>query len=158
MWPQITIGERQSGKTTKLIKRSAAEGSYILVATKCQAGEISKQAREMGFDTPYPVTVEDYFKYKFRGSDITRKGILIDEVDLVLQYIFAGIPIREITLTDRGNIGSIFIPKEPDESVKIEHRYTAEEFCEVMENMLTRSKMNIRKRPLVVNPPKIEED
>ena len=155
---QITIGERCSGKTTKLIKRSAAEGSYILVATKHQASAIFKQASEMGFDIPYPVTVEDYFNYKFRGSDITRKGILIDEVDLILQYIFAGIPIREITLTDRGNIGSIFIPKEPDESMKIDHRYTAEEFCEVMKGMLTRSKMNIRKRPLVVNPPKIEED
>lgn len=77
---------------------------------------------------------------------------------MILQYIFAGIPIREITLTDRGNIGSIFIPKEPDESVKIDHRCTAEEFCEVMKDMLTCSKMNIRKRPLVVNSPKIEEE
>ena len=140
---QITIGERCSGKTTKLIKRSAAEGSYILVATKCQAEKIAKQAREMGFDIPYPVTVEDYFKYKFRGSDITRKGILIDEVDLVLQYIFAGIPIREITLTDRGNIGSISIPKEADESAKIECRYTAAELCEAMENMVRHSKIKI---------------
>lgn len=143
---QITIGERCSGKTTKLIKRSAAERSYILVATKCQAGKIAKQAREMGFDIPYPVTVEDYLNYKFRGSNITRKGILIDNVDLVLQYIFAGIPIREITLTDRGNIGDIFIPKVPDEPIKIERRYTAEELCE---DMLTRSQMNIMKRPPV---------
>ena len=155
---QITIGERCSGKTTKLIKRSAAEGSYILVATKCQAEKIAKQAREMGIDIPYPVTVEAYLNYKFHGSNITRKGILIDEVDLVLKYIFAGIPIREITLTDSGNIGNIFIPKEPDEPINIERIYTAEEFCEVIESMLTRSKMNIRKITSVANPSKIEED
>lgn len=63
-----------------------------MVATKHQASAIFKKASEMRFDIPYPVTVEDYFNYKFRGSDITRKGILIDGVDLVLQYIFAGIP------------------------------------------------------------------
>lgn len=45
---QITIGERQSGKTTKLIKRAAIEGSYILVATKRQANIIFKQASEIG--------------------------------------------------------------------------------------------------------------
>ena len=140
---QITIGERQSEKTAKLIKRSAAEGSYILTCTKRQATEIVKQAREMGVDIPHPVTVEEFFKHKFRPTDITRRGILIDEVDLVLQYIFADIPIREVTLTDCGNIGSVFIPKEPYEQVNIEHRYTAEEFCEAMKNMLTRSKMKI---------------
>ena len=45
---QVTIGERQSGKTTKLIKRSAAEGSYILAVNKHQASAIFKQASEMG--------------------------------------------------------------------------------------------------------------
>lgn len=147
---QITIGERQIGKTTKLIKRSAAEGSYILVATKHQANAIFKQANEMGIKIPFPITINEVLNYRnMRGTSVYKKGILIDETSSVLEYIFNGIPIHEITITDYGNIGSIFIPKEPDESVKIEHRYTAEEFCEVMENMLTRSKMNIRKRPLV---------
>lgn len=145
---QITIGEKQSGKT-KLIKRSAAERVHILTTTRCQAYKIDKQAREMGLNIPYPVTIEEYFKHKFRGTDIDRKGILIDDMDLVLQHIFTDILIHEVTLTDRGNI-SIFVPKE---SVRIEHRYTAEEFCEAMEEMLTRSRMNIRKRP-----PETEED
>lgn len=156
---QITIGERCSGKTTKLIKRSAAEGSYILVATKHQAEKIAKQAREMGVKIPSPVTIDEVLNYKnMEGRGIYQKGILIDESVSILEYIFKGIPIHELTITDYGNIGGVFIPKESVEPVKIERRYTAEEFCEAMENMLTRSKMNIRKRPLVVNPPKIEED
>lgn len=105
---QITIGEKRSG-TTKLIKRSAAEGSYILVATKRQANNIFKQASEMGIKIPFPVTIDDYFNHKFRGTDIDRKGILIDDVDLVLQHIFADILIHEVTLTDHGNIMSISI-------------------------------------------------
>lgn len=151
---QITIGEKRSG-TTKLIKRSATERIHILTTTRSQAYKIAKQAREMGLNIPYPVTIEEYFKHKFRGTDIDRKGMLIDDVDLVLQHIFTDILIHEVTLPDRGNIASIFIPKKPDKSVKIGHIYTAEELYEAM---LTRSRMNIRKRPPVTNSPETEED
>lgn len=57
---KITIGERQSGKTTKLIKRSAAEGSYILVAAKRQANIICKQASEMGIKIPFLLQLTRY--------------------------------------------------------------------------------------------------
>lgn len=141
---QITIGERCSGKTTKLIKRSAAEGSYILVATKCQAGEIAKQAREMGFDIPYPVTVDEVLNYRnMKGTCIYQKGILIDEVSSVLECIFSGIPIHEITITDYGNISNVFMPKESVEPAIFERRYTAAELCEAMENVARNSKMKI---------------
>lgn len=42
------IGERCSGKTTRLIERSAKEGSYILVANKVMARCVADQAKEMG--------------------------------------------------------------------------------------------------------------
>lgn len=135
MWPQITIGERQSGKTTKLIKRSAAEGSYILVATKRQANIIFKQAIEMGIKIPFPVTIDEVLNYRnMRGTSIYQKGILIDESVSVLEYIFKGIPIYEITITDYGNISNVFVPKESVEPVTFEHRYTAAEFYETMKN------------------------
>lgn len=130
---QITIGEKRSG-TTKLIKRSATERIHILTTTRSQAYKIAKQAREMGLNIPYPVTIEEYFKHKFRGTDIDRKGMLIDDVDLVLQHIFTDILIHEVTLPDRGNIASIFIPK------------------------VTHSRMNIRKIPPVTNSQETEED
>ena len=141
---QITIGERQSGKTTKLIKRSAAEGSYILVATKRQANIIFKQASEIGIKIPFPITIDKVLNYRnMRGTSVYKKGILIDETSSVLEYIFNGIPIHEITITDYGNISNVFMPKESVEQATFECRYTAAELCEAMENMVRHSKMKI---------------
>ena len=101
----IVIGERCSGKTTRLIERSAQEGEYILVANKAMARCIADQAKEMGLDIPFPVTLDEYLRgNKFQGSSIRRDGLLIDDLDMVLNRMFRGIPIREVTLTDRGNV------------------------------------------------------
>ena len=97
----ITIARRGCGKTTKLIRRSAEENLYILVATEKRAFDIVKMAKEMDLEIPYPVTVDEYFRgHKFRGSSIHRDGLLIDDADDVLKAIFFGISIKEITLTD----------------------------------------------------------
>lgn len=99
------IGERCSGKTTRLIERSAKEGIYILAPTKNTARCIADQAKEMGLDIPFPLTVGEYLRgNKFQGSSIRRDGLLIDDLDMVLHQLFGGIPIREVTLTDRGNV------------------------------------------------------
>ena len=78
-----------------------------------------------------------------RGTSVYKKGILIDETSSVLEYIFNGIPIHEITITDYGNISNVFVPKESVEPVTFERRYTAAELCEDMENMVRHSKMKI---------------
>lgn len=102
---KVTIGKRGTGKTTKLIQRSAREGSYILTSTVFRAQAIWDTAREMGLNIPYPVTLHEYLhSNKFRSSTIPRKGILIDDVDAVVGALFAGIPIHEMTMTDFGNI------------------------------------------------------
>lgn len=101
----IIIGKRCSGKTTELIKESAEKQIYILVGTNAMARCVFDMAKEMGLNIPFPVTVYEYFRgAKFRGSSIRRDGLLIDDADVVFQQIFAGIPIREITITDRDNI------------------------------------------------------
>ena len=101
----IVIGERCSGKTTRLIERSAKEGIYILVANKEMARCIVDQAKEMGLEIPFPVTLDEYLRgNKFQGSSIRRDGLLIDDLDMVLHQLFGGIPIHEVTLTDRGNV------------------------------------------------------
>lgn len=101
----IVIGERCSGKTTRLIERSAKEGRNILVANKAMARCIADQAKEMGLDIPFPVTLDEYLRgNKFQGSSIRLDGLLIDDLDMVLNRMFRGIPIREVTLTDRGNV------------------------------------------------------
>lgn len=101
----IVIGERCSGKTTRLIERSAKDQLYILTSTKPRARAIFDNAIRMGLDIPYPITVEEYLRGdKFRGSSIRRDGILIDDLDDVLRVIFTGIPIHEVTMTDYGNV------------------------------------------------------
>ena len=104
----VVIGERCSGKTTRLIERSAKEGIYILAPTKNMARCIVDQAKGMGLEIPYPITVGEYLRgNKFQGSSIRRDGLLIDDLDMVLHQLFGGIPIREVTLTDRGNVDKL---------------------------------------------------
>lgn len=115
----IIIGKRGYGKTTKLIRRSSDENLYILVATRQRAYQVAQMATEMGLTIPFPVTVDEYLRSnkKFRGSSIRRDGLLIDDADDVLQVIFAGIPIKEITITDHNEVGNCirYLPKLEEE-------------------------------------------
>lgn len=96
----IYVGARGSGKTATLIKKSAETGAYILVATKHQAHAVYKQAKEMEYDIPFPVTISEItpeLKY-FNDSYIKKHGLLIDELQSVLDVAFCGIPIHGATL------------------------------------------------------------
>lgn len=96
----IYVGGRRSGKTATLIKKSAETGAYILVATKHQAHAVYRQAKEMDYDIPFPVTVSEItpeLKY-FNDSYIKKHGLLIDELQSVLDVAFCGIPIHGATL------------------------------------------------------------
>lgn len=96
----IYVGGRGSGKSTTLIKKSVETGDYILVATKGQACAVYRQAKEMGYDIPFPVTVSEITtgqKY-FNDSYMKKHGLLIDELRSVLNIAFCGIPIRGATL------------------------------------------------------------
>ena len=96
----IYVGTRCSGKTATLIKKSAETGAYILVATKRQAHAVYKQAKEMDYDIPFPVTISEItpeLKY-FNDSYIKKHGLLIDELQSVLDVAFCGIPIHGATL------------------------------------------------------------
>lgn len=70
---------------------------------------------------PFPVTVDEYLRSdKFRGSSIRRDGLLIDDADDVFKVIFAGIPIKEITITDPDEVevGNCirYLPKPEEEA------------------------------------------
>lgn len=88
---------RCQGKTTKLIQMSHDTWTYILVADKRRQSSLFRQARNMGIDIPFPVTLDDYMKNQFRGSHIKR--ILIDDADDVLKALFYNLEIKAITMT-----------------------------------------------------------
>lgn len=96
---EIISRGRHAGKTAELIKRSAATGYYILTADHRRAQIVAKQAQEMGYDIPMPVTLSDYKDSAgFRGSYI--KNIYIDDVDEILKRIFYTVQIEAVTITD----------------------------------------------------------
>lgn len=111
----IYVGGRGSGKSTTLIKKSAETGDYILVATKCQACAVYRQAKEMGYDIPFPVTVSEITTGRnyFNDSYMKKHGLLIDELRLVLNIAFCGIPIHGATLNLDSNTDIKYL--NPDE-------------------------------------------
>ena len=102
----IIIGKRQYGKTTHLIRRSSAEGIYILTSDHTRASEIFHIAQNMNLHIPYPITLDEYFRSNLRGSSVRRDGILVDDADEILQMIFAGVPIKCITISDSDHNGN----------------------------------------------------
>ena len=96
---ELILGSRGSGKSTELIKRSAEEGLYILTSTRKQAEYLVEQAKKMGYNIPFPVTWEEFVESHFRGSCIRRDGLLIDDAENLLPYIFKGIPVKAVTWT-----------------------------------------------------------
>lgn len=96
---KIIYEKRGTGKTSKLIQMSHDMNTYILTVNQKRAALIAKMAHEMGIAIPYPVTVDDYMRCRFRGSFI--KDILIDDADDVLKQIFHTVNIEAITMTDR---------------------------------------------------------
>ena len=111
----IYVGGRGSGKSVTLIKKSAETGAYILVANKCHAIAVYRQAKEMGYNIPFPVTVSEITTRRnyIDVSYMKKRGLLIDELRLVLDIAFCGIPIHGATL----NLDSITDIKylNPDE-------------------------------------------
>lgn len=103
----IYVGARRSGKTATLIKKSAETGAYIVAPSRCMADYIRKQANDMGYDIPEPFSVEEIFYMKqnkhFMNTDIIRKGLLVDEAQIVLQQFFAPAKIWGTTVTDFGD-------------------------------------------------------
>lgn len=111
----IYVGARGSGKTATLIKKSAETGDYILVATKYQARAVYRQAKEMGYDIPFPVTVSEITTGRnyFNDSYMKKHGLLIDELRLVLDIAFCDIPIHGATLNLDSNTDIKYL--NPDE-------------------------------------------
>lgn len=94
----ILVGKRQQGKTTRLIKMSAAGGGIIVASTERSAAYIKTLAKEMGLDIPEPVNWNRFIQNDWaRGH----KGpYLIDELGEILR----GVNIKTAILDDECNI------------------------------------------------------
>ena len=94
---KVFLKKRREGKTTELVKMSAETQTYILTLNRIRVEEIVKTANKLGLLIPYPITLEEYYSTKFRGSYI--REILIDDADDILREIFNVVKINAITMT-----------------------------------------------------------
>lgn len=97
MIEKLILGDRQSGKTTELIKESARTGAYIVVSCKNEARDVFRLSKELGLNIPYPLTVNEMI-YESPSSYIFQKGILIDNLERILCCLFNYITIHTATV------------------------------------------------------------
>jgi len=94
---EIIYKGRQQGKTAELIKWSAENQTYIVVANRNAAQNVARQAQEMGYENmPFPITIEEVVRYGFRGTYI--KKVLVDDVDLIIQQLLGMVECEIMTL------------------------------------------------------------
>lgn len=93
---RIISRPRGAGKTTDLIKRSAASWLYIVTLNHKEACRIRDQAEKMGLKIPYPLTAEEWRLGAYDGIGV--RGLLLDNAEQLLQQI-SHVPVEAITMT-----------------------------------------------------------
>ncbi len=94
---KIIYRGRQTGKTAELIKMSAETHNHIVCFTKREAQNTFNLAMKMGLRIPFPMTFENLKNGSYHARGI--KGILIDNVDLIIPSMCPDLPVNAITLT-----------------------------------------------------------
>lgn len=92
---RIIVGRRGSGKTWSLIRESARTGYYIVVHSREAAREVALTAEIHGFSIPFPLTYDDVLSREHGGV----KGILVDNVEYLINVIARGVDVGAITLS-----------------------------------------------------------
>ena len=72
MGTKIIVGKRRSGKTTEVIKESAATGMCILVPNRGMALNLANYAQKLGLHIPFPITVREWQKGVAPNEKINR--------------------------------------------------------------------------------------
>ena len=98
----IMIGDRQSGKTTMLIRQSAITGATIAVATYEMVRNVEFLANWLGLEIPQSVTYYDIFNAYRKNKT---KRYLVDE----LQMMFDQFGIDAASFNDPSLTRVVFI-------------------------------------------------
>ena len=88
--PKLIIGNRQSGRTTELIKAAAeaeakGEVCYIVCHSHDEAYRISKVAIDLNLPIGFPLTYEEFLHRSYVGKNIDK--FYIDNLAGMLGYI-----------------------------------------------------------------------
>jgi hypothetical protein len=94
---KIYARPRQAGKTTELIRIAADDFLYVVCPDFRQAVHVAEMAEQAGLDIPFPVTWNEFASGRFYGKGIS--GFLIDNLDMCVQGMARGVPVRAVSLT-----------------------------------------------------------
>ena len=89
---KIICGKRGKGKTSELIKLCYKSNlipnnlTYILCPTRGDCVYISKMARDLNLNIPFPVSINEFMQSKWAGTFI--KNFLVDDIDRCLFELF----------------------------------------------------------------------
>ncbi len=61
----IIADGRGTGKTTRLIRQSAATGFYIVTNSQRSASLVVRMAKKLNLDIPFPLTYDEFMRRKY---------------------------------------------------------------------------------------------
>ena len=83
----IYAAERQTGKTTMLVKESAKTGAIIVTPNRQMGSYIISLADRLGVDIPAPITVKQYLQILAMGRPASGQKYLVDELQMMLSQM-----------------------------------------------------------------------
>lgn len=98
---KIYAAERQSGKTTMLVKQSAKTGAIIVVASYQMGKYVELLAHNLGLDIPTPITVSNYIKILANGGLGRTEKYLVDELQMMLCQMNVETATIDVNYVDR---------------------------------------------------------
>lgn len=93
---KVIADDRQTGKTTELIKMSAETGFYIVCHSRREAGRVFRVAIESDLVIPFPKTHREFLAHQYYSPGI--KGFLIDNLDLLVLSL-TDVLVEAVTIT-----------------------------------------------------------
>lgn len=94
---KIIHNERQTGKTTELIKMCSRDRYSLIVApNRLMCNAILKQSIELGYDIPNPITFKEFIEGKYCKAHIEK--FYIDELESCLQSVLGNVTIDTVVI------------------------------------------------------------
>lgn len=94
---KIIYKSRGCGKTTQLIEEAKKLEGYNLIVcmNRNEAQRLWQEIIKKGYELPQPIIFDDFVKGNFYGKNIN--AFLIDNADLLIQYMAKGVNVHAIT-------------------------------------------------------------
>lgn len=94
---KVYVSDRQTGKTTKLIRESAKTGATIAVANYSMISNVKYLAKQLDLIIPEPVTYHTMFMDYVKNKS---KRYLVDELQMMLGQLNVDVATLDTRVTE----------------------------------------------------------